>query len=974
MDSTTRKSEIDIYLKTRTDLSIFETTSYSPLTYDDTLPTTEITNIVLIEQGFPDFQSYVNEHSFAIMYNPDSTMTDLSAVLHQKFSSLKRIAVVSHYNPTPTFIDSAPLFDLEDILPGTTTYSQNVLGLIRILRDFNVTNIDFLACNSLLDQNWVAFFSILQARVGVVVGASSDDTGNIKYGGNWMMENTHEYIQTIYFNSSISEYASLLATKWVAYPFGILNYSYTAGVMGTAILISVTGTLTGAVVIPPFMTDASGVDHAIVGMTATFQNQLLVTSVVIMAPITSTPNNLFNGCITLSSVIFPDTITSLGTYCFIECQLLTSFNWPTLITTIPSYFFAMNKYLSYNMTYVTPLIIPNRITNIGTFAFVFLGNIPSIYVPPNCTLSNMSFYLLIGVKDVICYSIGNLPAYAFGVLTGMVNLTFGPGITSINWEAIVWSNSLKSIVLPSTLLSLDMGFVTYTLSLKKISIPVSVTTISSTAVQTPYSPQSMTIEFMHETNFPTVTLAQRLPLNSAIRVSNKVKLMSNYLTMVSRLTSDITVTGVSTVNFFQYISAIPITSSTTVTLTSLSTADLGDANIIGSTDSEKKIFTSNSVSALFGVNTAQKQLILQAGSVLPGFSSSLTKPVYLYNASATVANCKITRLTKASILDLDFYVLMNSGDSIVVETNSDTVNISKNMSTFTLVTGKGVTSTMSIGNTYVYDGLSLLLGSLYGGLRSTSVNIVLTALNSALTLNKSGTIPSYGPMLTSDATITLTGGITEYEAQNTFFFRTDEQICLDASFVAYYVDISKWPTNLQVLSPKNGTVTSNYYVNGDGVGKDFLRDIARQLFGTYLAADLFTNEDSVVSDINTKCDQVATVISLLLHSIDKKDGTLSGLTSDSSGNFRFKDNETTSNISREIFNEMITKAPTRFNDMTIFEYHAGINDGFYRLPFLAGDTISYKVTIGSSSDQTTAVPTGKTTTNPRTYTVTLKVI
>jgi hypothetical protein len=946
--------------------------SYSPLLYDDTLSTAGITNIVLIEQGFPDFQSYVNAQSFAIMYSPDSTMTDLSAVLHQKFTTITRIAVVSHYHPTPTFINNAPLFSSSDLLPGTTTYSENVQGLINILQGFNVANIDFLACNSLLDPNWVQYYSILQAaHAGVILGASSDNTGNLKYGGNWTMENTNENVQTIYFNSSIEKYASLLATIAITYPFGILNYSYTVGI-STASLLSVTGTITGAVIIPPFIT-VDSVNYTVAGhMAATFTSQTLITSVVITPLFTSLSNSAFKNCTKLKTITFPNTLVNAGTSCLQDCILLTDFNWPTAMRTVPIYF--MHSCNAYSR----PLIIPNWITTISHSSFPFT-NIPSIFIPPNCVMGSYMVTSCNQMTSATIYSTGWLPADAFQGCTALKTATFGPGVTGLSENAFNVCAQLSSVTLPSTLLQFNNTSFRQCSKLKYMQIPSSVTLFGATNAHT--AAMYITVfDFMHETSFPAELTGSIQLANSAFvsgvskfNVSTKVQNMPNYLAMVARY-SNVTYTGFGTVDFTQYISAIPMTSSTSVTLDAISSADLTDVTIIGSSVAEQKSFTSNSVLALFGANTAEKQLVLPVGSILPGFSSSLTKQVYLFNASAKVAYGKVTRIFKASILNLNFYAVLDAGDTLIVETNGDYVTITRSENIFTFVTGKNVTSTMPLGDTYVYDGLSMLLGSLYGILRPTAVDLMLTALNSQLTLTSSAALPSYGPTLTSDATITLSGGITEFEAQNTFFFRTDEQICLDASFVSYYVDTTKWTTNMSVISPKNGTVTSNYYVSGDAVGKDFLRDLARQLFGTYLAVDLFTNEDNVVADINTKCDTVSSLITLLLRTIDKTQGSIPGLSQDSSGNYFFKDNSTTSNISREIFNEMITQAPQRFNDMTLYQYNAGVNDGFYRLPILAGDTLSYKITIGSAAGQAAAVPTGRTTLAPRTYTVTLNVI
>lgn len=231
-----------------------------------------------------------------------------------------------------------------------------------------------------------------------------------------------------------------------------------------------------------------------------------------------------------------------------------------------------------------------------------------------------------------------------------------------------------------------------------------------------------------------------------------------------------------------------------------------------------------------------------------------------------------------------------------------------------------------------------------------------------------GEVPS---SISSDATITLTNGITAAQAQHTFFFRTP---CHDTSYVDFYVDISKWPSLEVVLNPNNGIVTSNSYVNGDSVGKDFLRDLSKQLFGTHLGTKLFTNEDSVILDIISKCDTVATSLLTLLSSIDKTNGTLSALQTDSSGNKFFRGNTNSSNISYELFNQLRVHANDRFsNDFSQYKYNE-TEDGFYRLPILAGDNITFKITISPSANQRMVVPTGASSLIDRTYTVVLNVM
>jgi hypothetical protein len=255
-----------------------------------------------------------------------------------------------------------------------------------------------------------------------------------------------------------------------------------------------------------------------------------------------------------------------------------------------------------------------------------------------------------------------------------------------------------------------------------------------------------------------------------------------------------------------------------------------------------------------------------------------------------------------------------------------------------------------------------------------SVNFVLTAFESAFTLSTAAAIPSQVLALTTDATLTLSASVSAATMQNAFFYRTDNPITSDASFVYYYVDKSAWAASQSTLNPKNAVVTSNGYVASDNVSKDFIRDLARQLFGTYLGADMFTNEDSVVTDINSKCDEVAVSIQALISSVDKSTGTLSGMITDGAGDKYLPDVTTSSNISRELFNQLMHSAPSRFVQIQAnYLYHA-TDDGYYRMPILAGDTVTFMLTLTPAAGQVAAVPTGPASLNARTYTVILNVV
>jgi hypothetical protein len=153
--------------------------------------------------------------------------------------------------------------------------------------------------------------------------------------------------------------------------------------------------------------------------------------------------------------------------------------------------------------------------------------------------------------------------------------------------------------------------------------------------------------------------------------------------------------------------------------------------------------------------------------------------------------------------------------------------------------------------------------------------------------------------------------------------------------------------------------------------------LAEQLFGTSLAVDLFTNEDEVMAEISLQCSLIAGEIIALLTSIDKTDGSSVGISTDLSGNKYMADNNTTSrNICREIFNVLIATSPTRFSNIkTEWAYNGGdVDDGFYKIPVIPGDVISFQILVSPAANQASAIPTGVTSLMPRSYTVILHAI
>ena len=142
----------------------------SNLVYDDMVDTSTMKQVLFINSNVKDFQKYANASTFPIIYDRMCTRKQMLEVLSEKFTSISRIAFVNHFSETPYFLNQESLFS-----------EENKKFLTDIITQFHVSNVDYLACSTLSNANWTTYYSELQAaNTGVIIGASDNDTGNIK--------------------------------------------------------------------------------------------------------------------------------------------------------------------------------------------------------------------------------------------------------------------------------------------------------------------------------------------------------------------------------------------------------------------------------------------------------------------------------------------------------------------------------------------------------------------------------------------------------------------------------------------------------------------------------------------------------------------------------------------------------------------------------------------------------------------------
>jgi len=312
-------------------------------------------NLLLIDKTVQQYQLFVdssNDSTYPIVYSPNYDSQQLLDFIIKSFSHIERVAVVSYGQESiSNFLNSEPF-----------NSQSNIQFVNSLSNKFNFKTIDFLACNVLKYSTWVNYFNQLN-QIGLTVGASNDKTGNINYGGDWVLESTDLDIKSVYWTNMIDNYSELLDSVT---QLGII-YSYTVG-QSTASVIGFTS------IINP---------NAIILSTITVSGNTY--------SVTTIGSSAFSNCTFITSVTIPNSVNSIGSFAFFRCTSLTSVTIPNSVTSIGISAFA-------NCTSLTNVTIGSGVTSIGSAAFYSCIKLKNIYIKTanlqNIDISNTSFSYL----------------------------------------------------------------------------------------------------------------------------------------------------------------------------------------------------------------------------------------------------------------------------------------------------------------------------------------------------------------------------------------------------------------------------------------------------------------------------------------------------------------------------------------------------------------------------------------------------
>lgn len=181
-------------------------------------------------------------------------------------------------------------------------------------------------------------------------------------------------------------------------------------------------------------------------------------SISIPGKVTTISKSLFSNCQKLVSVKIPNSVTKIEFAAFSYCESLETVNIPNSVISIPSGAFMCCESLS-------SIKIPSSVTSIGEAAFAECSNLTEIEIPESVT------------------SIGQS---TFGNCIKLETVTL-PNIRKIEVGLFDGCESLKKLIIPSSVISIDSNAFRFCSRLSEIYIPISVKDIGIDAFRSCYN-------------------------------------------------------------------------------------------------------------------------------------------------------------------------------------------------------------------------------------------------------------------------------------------------------------------------------------------------------------------------------------------------------------------------------------------------------------------------------------------------------
>jgi alpha-tubulin suppressor-like RCC1 family protein len=190
-----------------------------------------MTNLLLIDDRVRDYEKIThaaNESTRVVVIDYRRDTIDIIQKNIQKLNigTITNVAYVAHGHNNTKFKlvhDMEPCV-LRYIKQETLISWTPIINFMKWLKEtYNTSNFDFVGCRLGALDSWKMVFEYIEHETDLNVRASDNDSGNIKVGGDWILETDNVNIKTLYFTDEINKFIHLLYIRY----YNDSPYTYT---------------------------------------------------------------------------------------------------------------------------------------------------------------------------------------------------------------------------------------------------------------------------------------------------------------------------------------------------------------------------------------------------------------------------------------------------------------------------------------------------------------------------------------------------------------------------------------------------------------------------------------------------------------------------------------------------------------------------------------------------------------------------
>jgi hypothetical protein len=256
-----------------------------------------------------------------------------------------------------------------------------------------------------------------------------------------------------------------------------LNYASAGGILfnkAMTTLVQCPPLLTGSYTIPGSVTNIGDyafiysslssvtIPNSVIGIgVESFWNDGNLTTVAIPDSVASIGYDAFYACYGLRSVTLGSGVASIGFWAFGDCSVLTNF---TVAVANPNYASAGGVLFDKAMTTLLQCpgglagsyTIPNTVTNIGFYAFIYCYNLTNVTIGSSViSIGESAFYVCSRLTSVsIPNNVRSIGWQAFDGCSGLTNVTIGSGVANIGGYAFAGCSALTTVTIPASVTSM----------------------------------------------------------------------------------------------------------------------------------------------------------------------------------------------------------------------------------------------------------------------------------------------------------------------------------------------------------------------------------------------------------------------------------------------------------------------------------------------------------------------------------------